>query len=175
VCIKNRKRGAVLRALELVVALVLSMPLSALSQAAEASVPTREATLENDITGPTVEWVGMVEESLRDGDDTCFILRKVQPYIHSETARENFIACHLGSFDPAAFGAGRNLQVKGNLGAAIPRLIGGQIYALPVIAAASIQLAIEHPKHNWPPPYYGPYNCDPFWYPWHHHFDACWP
>lgn len=132
--------------------------------ASDPPLPTRRDTLSLDLAGPAVEWIGEIAASLRDDGDTCFILRQTADESgHTTLAAEPFVACALGFFDPAIFGAGRELRVKGNLGPALPRRIGGSVLNHPVVAGAFIELLPPRPRY-----YYGPpsrYYYDPFYYP----------
>lgn len=139
--------------------------ISSMQAAYAGEAYTREETLSQDLSGPSVSWIGVIVESWRDGGDTCFRLSKLARGAYMNGGETMFIACPFGFYDAAAFPAGRELRVSGNLGGALPRLIGGQVYVLPFIAGASIELL---PLRL---PYYGPhrhefapYPCDPFGY-----------
>lgn len=154
---------------------VVAGSLDASAQDASQSTPTRAQTLDQDLAGPSVKWVGTIVESWRDGDGTCFMLQRVSDeYGYPTKTSETFIACPFGFFDSATFANGREARVKGNLGRAMPRLIGGRVYSYPLIAGAFVELLPERSPYYGPRGYYfGPYSCDPFWHPWPHHY-RCW-
>lgn len=105
---------------------------------AEAPPPTRLQTLDGDLSGPRIDWSGQVVGTLPDGDDTCLVLQPSDTY-GAPLPGGNIVACSPGRFDGNAFAPGAWLRVKGNLGAAMPRAIGGQVLNLPVVAGAFIQ------------------------------------
>lgn len=139
-----------------------------------ASGLTRDQTLSQDLLGPRVDLTGIIVHRVMDGDYTCFVLnRSLDPGVHVLSPNEpqgHFIACNPGHFDAAAYGPGRELRVVGNLGAAIPRQIGGQVYSYPLVAEAFLYPLPDHPGYYWPPPYY-----DPFYYPFYDPFRRPWP
>lgn len=145
----------------------------------------REQTLDQDLAGPRVEWDGEIVGSVTDRDDTCFVLSRLRDgYDYGrQDDRARFIACNPGPFDPSRFGPGRVLRVLGNLGPAMPRLIGGKVYHYPLVAGAALDLtSIPADPYLYGPPYYGPaygfgyysrpfgswyggpYGYSPFWY-----------
>ncbi|MBI2313266.1 MAG: Slp family lipoprotein [Betaproteobacteria bacterium] len=139
----------------------------------EMRSPTRDQTLDEDLRGPRVEWSGEIVRQVTDGDYTCFVLRRLTPksrYLRGPK-EELFIACNPGPFSDEKFGAGRELGVVGNLGAPVPRSIGGQMFNYPVVAGAIITAVPQRPYGYWPGypydpyPYYHPIY-DPFWRPW---------
>jgi outer membrane lipoprotein len=129
-------------------------------------LPTRRDTLARDLFGPAVDWTGQILAALRDDGDTCFVLRQTADETgYAIVAIEPFIACAPGLFDPAVFSVGRELEVRGNLGAAMPRRIGGTVFSYPVVAGAFITPAPPRPRYYWPPPgYYDPFY-DPYYGP----------
>lgn len=146
-----------LRKLGLTFVLIIAYP-------AYAKGPSRAETLDQDLQGPRVSLVGEIVARVDDGHDTCFILDR-----HREG---RFIACNPGYFEPAVFGPGAALKAVGNLGAAVPREIGGQIYDYPVVAGALISKAsspdyYDRPSHDLY--HYGPYPYH-FGDPWHYPF-----
>ncbi|MGH8751595.1 MAG: Slp family lipoprotein [Burkholderiales bacterium] len=119
---------------------------------------TRDQTLEQDLHGPRVEWAGEIVVRIPDGDYTCFLLQR--PYYGQPQSL--FIACNPGAFEASTYFAGRALHVTGNLGPALPRKIGGQVYEYPLVAGAFVELL--------PPQYYSAgyfYSYYPFY---HHRF-----
>lgn len=153
---------------------LLAGSLEVSAQETSQTVPTREQTLDQDLAGPSVKWVGRIVESWRDGDGTCFMLQKVSEYGYPAETSVTFIACPFGYFDSATFANGREARVRGNLGLAAPRLIGGRVYTYPLVAGAFVELLPKRSPYYWPRDYYfGPYSCDPFWHPWSHHY-RCW-
>lgn len=140
---------------------------------------TREQTLSQDLLGPKVDLTGIIVSRLMDGDYTCFVLnRSFAPGVYvipRDEPQDYFIACNPGNFDAAAYGPGRELQVVGNLGAAIPRRIGGQVYGYPLVAEAFLYPLPDRPGYYGPTPYYDPFYSpyyDPFWRPWPYRY---WP
>lgn len=136
---------------------------------------TREQTLSQDLLGPRVDLTGIIVNRVMDGDYTCFVLdRSFDPGVYMvprEEPQTHFIACNPGHFDASSYGPGRELRVVGNLGAAIPRQIGGQIYRYPLVAQAFLYPLPDRPGYYAPPPYYDPFYhpyYDPFWRPWPH-------
>ena len=135
-------------------------------------VYTRDETLDQDLHGPRVEWAGQILSVLQDGDYTCFLLLRryaTFPAYH-DALHDRFIACNPGIFEVGTYAPGRELNVTGNLGAAVPRRIGGEVYAYPVIAGAFLELQSHQyllPRYDpfyYPPPYYDP----PFYH--HRHY-----
>ncbi|MGH8743861.1 MAG: Slp family lipoprotein [Burkholderiales bacterium] len=130
--------------------------------AVAGQVYTRDETLDQDLHGPRVEWAGKILLVLQDGDYTCFLLLRQQPaYSTYHDALDRFIACNPGIFEVGTYSPGRELMVTGNLGIAVPRLLGGKVYVYPVIAGAFLELLpYQHylPQYNpfYYPPYYGP-------------------
>ena len=152
------------------------LPQAALARES-ADAPPREQTLDQDLAGPSVEWLAIIGESFRDGDDTCFTARRIldeRGYPAASSAQ--FITCPFGYYDPATYASGREIRVKGNLGKATPRLMGGKIYDLPIIVGASVALLDRVPYYYepWGYGYWGTYPCDPFWHPWPGPFYRCW-
>lgn len=153
---------------------VVAGPFEASARDAPETAPTREQTLDQDLAGPSVKWLGTIVESWRDGDGTCFMLQRLSGgYGYPAGAGGMFIACPFGFFDSAAFANGRQVQVKGNLGSATPRLIGGRVYSYPLIAGAFVELLPERSPYYGPRGYYFEPYCDPFWHPWPHRY-RCW-
>lgn len=131
------------------------------------AVGNRESTLDRDFQGPRVEWDSTIIGRVQDGDDTCFLLeRVVDPYQGYGRADNGarFIACNPGPFDQDRFAPGQTLRVIGNLGEALPRRIGKQIWEHPVVAGAILK-RIASPVY----PAGGYYN-DPFYDPFYSPF-----
>jgi hypothetical protein len=124
--------GEKMRAKQLLTWLLASVYSIAL--AAPIYVYTREQTLDGDLRGPRVEWIGEIIATIRDGEYTCFILERISYDIpaYPGTAQSRFIACNPGSFEVGTYAPGRELSVTGNLGPAVPRKIGDHIYRLPI-------------------------------------------
>jgi hypothetical protein len=125
---------------------------------AMAGAPSWHETAQEDLHGPRVELSAEILEQIRDGDYTCFVL---DPYAWPTHAP--VVACSPGYFTQKEFAPGRALKVSGNMGAAIPRRIGAQVYDYPVIAGAIVKPTREPSPY---PYYYDPYY-DPFWPPYH--------
>lgn len=140
-----------------------------------AEALTREQTLSQDLSGPPVTWIGTIVESWRDGSDTCFRLqRRFVENGYRESGEEKFIACPFGFYDAGSFPIGQDLRVSGNLGDAMPRSIGGRVYAYPFIAGASVELLPQRvPYHELRRHELFPYPCDPLWHRWPYSH-RCW-
>ncbi|MGH8727997.1 MAG: hypothetical protein ACREV9_07535 [Burkholderiales bacterium] len=137
---------------------LLAAPLFMIASA-QAKAPHWQETLDSDLQGPRVEWVGEIIGRVSDDGYTCFIL---------ERPRETkYIACNPGYFAFDDFAPGAWLKAVGNLGAAVPREIGGQVYDLPLVAGALVTKASPRPYYD--PYYYGydhrPYYGYPFYDP----------
>lgn len=125
------------------------------------AVGDRESTLDRDFQGPRVEWHGSIVERIDDGGDICFVLeRTIDPYL-SQGQREGsrFIACNPGPFDREHFAPGQVLRVTGNLGEAVPRRIGTQVWEQPLIAGAILkrESVPSYPARHYGSPYYDPF------------------
>lgn len=128
--------------------------------------PTRLETLSGDLAGPAVDWTGEIALTLRDDGDTCFVLRQTGNEAgHFMGHAGAFIACSPGPFDPVQFGPGRELRVKGNLGAAMTRRIGDAVFNYPLVAGAFVELLPPREPLYWPPDYYDPFY--PPYYPYY--------
>lgn len=146
------------------------------------AAPTRVQTLNQDLSGPRVEWSGEIVRQVKDGDDTCFVLRRFSlgSYYLRGPKEELFLACNPGPFADDKFATGRELQVTGNLGAPIPRSIGGEVFSAPLVAGAILSPLPARPYGYWqgypydpyPYPYHYPIY-DPFWRPWP--YSPFWP
>lgn len=132
---------------------------------------TRDQTLDLDLRGPRVEWVGEILALLPDGDYTCFLLQRRPSayYTYFNVSPYYFIACNPGAFEVSTYFAGRELRVIGNLGPGLTRKIGDRFYNYPLIAGAFVELL--------PYPYYAPQYSDPFYLPPYssHPYYRLWP
>lgn len=142
------------------------------------AAPTRVQTLDQDLSGPRVEWSGEIVRQMKDGGDTCFVLRRFSPgsYYLRGPKEELFLACNPGPFADEKFAPGQELQVTGNLGAPIPRSIGGQVFSDPLVAGAILSPLPPRPYDYWQGYPYDPYPYpiyDPFWRPWP--YSPFWP
>ncbi|MHB1677454.1 MAG: hypothetical protein ACYCSS_07945 [Sulfuriferula sp.] len=72
------------------------------------------AYAEFDPSGAPVDWIGQIITQYRAGEDTCFELQKSQDS-QNQASPEKFKTCVFGYYDPAQFGAGQWLEVKGIL------------------------------------------------------------
>jgi hypothetical protein len=137
--------------------LCCALPLAA---AAAGTAPTPGQTLNDDVLGPRVDWYGVIERTVRDDGETCFVLQRL-------IAGTRFIACELGMFNPRRFAPGKIVNVIGNLGTARPRTIGREILDYPLVASPEIRLAPPPAPDNYYPdrvyPY--PYRPPPGWAP----------
>lgn len=134
-----------------------------LSTTTGAAALTPEQSLDHDLAGPRVAWLGTITRVLPGEEETCFILNRVEEnelgYYASTATR--FIACNAGSFDQEAFAPGKILLVEGNLGPVMPRRIAGQDITASLVASPILTAQPELPERGYPYPY-GAY--DP-WYP----------
>lgn len=132
-----------------------------------APIFTREQTLDQDLHGPRVEWIGEIISIIRDGEYTCFVLERISYDIpaYRDTVQSRFIACNPGSFEVGTYAPGRELSVTGNLGPVIPRRIGDHIYDYPLVAGAFVWLL---PSRHYFPEY------DPFYRPIYHPYPYHW-
>jgi hypothetical protein len=129
---------------------------------------TRDQTLDDDLSGPAITWVGMISKVIQDADDTCFVVDRLTR--EAITARgAAFIACSGGSLTGEAYLPGAMLQVKGNLGAATRRLIGTQIFDLPLVAAAYVE-SVAPDRYQAVSPFYPSQSYYDPWYgsPWYY-------
>ncbi|MES2354111.1 MAG: hypothetical protein V4568_06855 [Pseudomonadota bacterium] len=151
--------------------LILFSLLAAVSvQAAQRSI-TPEQSLDDDLAGPAVAWLGQITSVLTTTDDTCFILNRVQPLSSSYAfTATKFITCSPGRFEEEPFSTGKIIQVEGNLGPVMMRHIGTQDIEAPLIAAPKlisqpdVTAYSARPTH---PSYPYPYYRDPFFDPWY--------
>jgi|ERR1700674_333138 hypothetical protein len=129
---------------------------------------TRDETLDEDLSGPAITWVGVTSKVIQDGEDTCFVLDRLSRDSVAAPGA-TFIACTSGNLTGDAYLPGMMLQVKGNLGAAKERHIGPQIFDSPLVAAAYVESvsperyragAPFYPSHS----YYDPWYRSPWYY-----------
>ncbi len=137
------------------------------------AVRDRERTLDRDFQGPRVEWQGAIVARIEDDGDTCFLLERLADPYRSRGPREvaRFIACNPGPFDQDRFAPGQILRVTGNLGEAVPRRIGAEVWEQPIIAGAILkrESAADYPARYHGSPYYdlfyAPFYAHPYGYP----------
>lgn len=133
------------------------------------AVGGRDSTLDQDFQGPRVVWEGAIVGRIGDGQDTCFVLDRFDdPYSAERRGDGDFIACNPGRFDEQRFAPGQVLRVTGNLGAAVPRRIGQQVWEKSIIAGAILE-RISRPSYPGPGYYHGPFD-DPFYSPFYGNF-----
>ncbi|HVK54713.1 MAG TPA: hypothetical protein VM532_06760 [Burkholderiales bacterium] len=143
---------------------------ASVSGAPERSV-TPEQSLDDDLAGPRVVWLGQITQTLVSGDDTCFVLNRVQAlyggYAYTAT---KFVACNPGGFAGDEFPQGKILRVEGNLGEDMPRRIGGQDIHAHLVAAPRLDPQPDFVGYQ-DSPFYDryPYR-SPFYDPWGPHF-----
>lgn len=150
----------------LAILMVLALPLPA---SAAGAPPHWQETLAQDIGGPRVQMTGQVEQVMRDGDYTCFVLSRLADYTQTGGG-QRFLTCGPGVFGGAAFSPGALLQVTGNLGAQQPRRVAGQVLDYPMVAAPLLQPSSVVPwRYAYPDPYWGypGYGYDPWYRPWY--------
>jgi starvation-inducible outer membrane lipoprotein len=134
--------------------LACALPLAA----AAGTAPTPDQTLNDDVLGPRVNWYGAIERAIRDTDQTCFVLQRLTGNGYEVIAGTRFIACSLGIFNSRRFAPGKVVTVIGNLGAARPRTIGGQVFDYPLVASPEIRPAtLPAPDYYRDGMYPGPY------------------
>jgi len=130
---------------------------------------TPEQSLDDDLAGPAVSWLGQIAGTLTTADDTCFILNRVQPLssTYAFTATK-FVTCSPGRFEEEAFATGKIIQVDGNLGPVMMRHIGSRDIEAPLVAAPKLtpqpDATVYSEQHAYPP---YPYYRDPFYDPWY--------
>ena len=150
--------------------LCIAIGASALALPAFAVPPvTPEQSLDDDLSGPAVSWLGEITSVLPGGDDTCFVLNRVQPTdvgVYAQTATR-FVACSPGGFDEAAYAPGKVLRVDGNLGAEMPRRIGGEDLTVHLVAAPALTPQPDSPAMAYAPGYYGGRYGYPYGYPYY--------
>ena len=137
------------------------------ASAATAQLLTPEESLDDDLSGPSVAWLGQITRILKNGDDTCFVLNRVQPTdvgVYAQTATQ-FAACSGGGFGEDVFSPGKVLLVEGNLGAAVPRLIDNQELTIHLVAAPALTPQPDYPAGSYRPGYYS--NPYPYYDPWY--------
>lgn len=147
-------------------ALLCCLPLLAAGQDA----PHWQDTLATDVGGPRVSIKGEIQQVLRDGDYTCFVLAQLRDYL---VTSQRLVACGPGAFGGADFAPGSVLQVNGNLGPAMPRRFAGQVLDYPVVAAPLLRRGVpDLPPwpYAYPDPFWGPgWYPDPWYGPWPGH------
>jgi outer membrane lipoprotein len=136
-----------------------------------AAALTPEQSLDHDLAGPRVAWLGTITRVLPGDDETCFVLNRIEEsdlgyYVSTAT---RFIACNPGSFDEEAFAPGKILLVEGNLGPVMPRRVAGQDITASLVASPNLTAQPDLPERSYPPAYYGsypyPYRAYDPWYP----------
>lgn len=140
----------------------------ALAAAPARGLLTPEQSLDQDLSGPAVAWLGEIVNVLPAGDETCFVLNRVQAmdYQYAQTATR-FVACDSGGFAGGDFAPGKVLKVEGNLGPVMARLIAGQEITAPLVAAPRLTPLGDAANRPFPG-YYGGYpSADPFYDPWY--------
>ncbi|HVK55336.1 MAG TPA: hypothetical protein VM532_09945 [Burkholderiales bacterium] len=151
--------------------LIFCLAASVSVSAAERAV-TPEQSLDDDLAGPRVVWLGQITQTLMSADDTCFVLNRVQEmyggYAYTAT---KFVACNPGGFTGEAFSQGKILRVEGNLGADMRRRIGGQDIHAHLVAAPRLDPQPEFVGYP-DSPFYDRYpHRSPFYHdPWGPHF-----
>ena len=152
-----------------VVFILFCMAAVSLPASAAPAGLTPEQSLDEDLSGPGVAWLGEIIDVFPVGDDTCFMLNRVGEIDEGYAPTPiRFMACNSGGFDGEDFTPGKLLKVEGNLGRAMPRLVGGQSLTTHLVAAAKLTPQPDVPASR-PGYYYGygyPYD-DPFYDPWY--------
>ena len=155
--------------------LIITALLTAAAGFAGAAAPTPEQSLDDDLAGPAIEWLGEITRVMPGRDETCFLLNRVQSTdvgVYAQTATR-FVACSFGGFEEDVYAPGKVLRVKGNLGPEVPRRIGGQEMTVHLVAAAYLTPQPDYPATNYyGPGYYGgpygyPYYGYPYYDPWY--------
>jgi len=127
---------------------------------AQGAVPTRGETLDDDLSGPAISWLGTISTVIHDADDTCFVFDRL-PSEYAAPRGAAFAACSGGELVGEAYLPGAILRVKGNLGPAVKRRVGSQILDMPLVAAAYVEPVAADSYQA--APYLAPYYDDP-WY-----------
>ena len=117
---------------------------------ANAGVSTEQAF---DVTGTIVDWTGQIIRQYRQAEDTCFDLQ------NPDNKPNKFKTCVFGYYDPAQFGSGKWLSVKGILQPGNP---GAE--ALLLGAEISLIQPPLPPRRYEADPWYNP-RYDPFFRP----------
>lgn len=106
-----------------------------------------------DMTGAVVDWTGQIIRQYRNAEDTCFDLQS------PDHKPGRFKTCVFGYYDPAQFGSGKWLTVKGILQP-------GNSSDVALVLGAKISLTQPPlpPRRYAPDPWYNP-GYDPFFHP----------
>ncbi|HVO22942.1 MAG TPA: Slp family lipoprotein [Candidatus Margulisiibacteriota bacterium] len=153
---------------------------------------TVQQAQQQDLTGQRVRWGGMIVRVTPGQNDTCFEIvsrpldRAARPR-WTDQSSGRFLACAQGFYDPAVYGAGRELTVVGTVQPSVVREIGQYDYRYPQVSVEQLYLWPQRaPNEGYyaPPPgtfgypewwesyygpYYGPYGpwfYEPYWASW---------
>ena len=141
--------------------------LGCIATAAAEAVPSRAQTLDDDLSGPAIDWLGIVAAVIHDDDDTCFVLDRLVVGVGDYSVGRDpaFLARSSGDIEDDAYLPGATLHVSGNLGVARQRRAGDRVLDIPLVAAAYVEPAAG--EASWAEGY--PYGYDP-WYgpPWYY-------
>ena len=131
---------------------------------------TPEQSLDDDLSGSAVTWVGEITNVYEAGSDACILMNKLDDFRNVYVYSSNkFITCTAGSVQDEMFLKGRLLQVTGNLGKNTLRSIAGHdiqayLIAAPIIKPISdVSVYKNRPYYN--DSLYRSY--DPFYDPWY--------
>jgi hypothetical protein len=133
-------------------------PLSILAISLLASVlpgtPARAAEpyAPPELLGTRVEWLGQIENQVREGDNTCFTLRgRIDRLRGPIESAPRFTACAYGVFEPALYPPGSWLRITGTL--------APQRDDLPQVRFAIVKRSESPPQHY----YYPDHPARPYW------------
>jgi hypothetical protein len=164
----------------IVLSITAAAALGCIAAQAQSAVPTRAETLDDDLSGPAINWLGTISTVIHDADDTCFVLERL-PLEYAAPRGPAFAACSGGELVGEAYVPGAVLRVKGNLGPGLKRHVGSQILDMPLVAAAYVEpvsadsyQAAPYPRpYYYYDPWYGPYGYYPpgisLGFSYHHH------
>jgi|GEM_PF-3667644 len=146
---------------------------ASIASAADSAI-TPVQSLDDDLAGPHVIWLGQIANIIPAGDETCFVLNRIEPiYDGYAFTATKFIACDPSGSSEESFSVGRVLSAEGNLGEDRLRRIGTQEIKAPLIAAPKIVIEPNLTVYRNAPAYpsypYRPYYYDPFYDPWYPH------
>lgn len=142
--------------------------LGCIATAVAEAVPSRAQTLDDDLSGPAIDWLGIVAAVIHDEDDTCFVLDRLVVGVDDYSVGRGpaFLACSDGDIEDEAYLPGATLHVRGNLGVARQRRVGDRVLDIPLVTAAYVEPAAGEVSWAEAYPYgYDPWSGPPWYYP----------
>ncbi len=125
---------------------------------------TPEQSLDEDLSGSAVTWVGQITNTYEMGNDACILMNKLDNFHDTYVSTSSkFITCTPGSIQDEVFLNGRFLEVTGNLGKNILRSVAGHEIQAYLIAAPMIKSISNVLVYKDRPRFYN----DPFYDPWY--------